>query len=417
MKHTIFTNSRTKRTISVMSIMFLLLLGTILLLSKTENGRASNSEPAQIYIPLVQSNARQAPVPSLVASIPLVDAQCPHDMTYNKTSDLLYITNEKSNNLSVIRNQSHVSNIATGKWPIYVESDPLSDKVYVSHVWDGISILNGFNVTDHIPEYGESYYIVVNATNGYAYITDLHHPITVIDGQEKVVDLFVPDFEGHVIEWQVTADYDRLTGLTYFPSWRYGAMTVVDGTKVVDQFPFFGEGAGDMVIDSHRKLAFVANNRAFDDKESPNNISIVDLKNKGVTSIISAKYSQHVALDQVMGYVYVTNPKNNNVTVLQGKREVATYPTGKKPWGVAVDSMTGLAYVTNADDNSISVFRNGVPVTTIQLPKDKGFEPYQVTIDEETGRVFILNRSSEEDPTYPERQVTICRQPWVHILQ
>lgn len=417
MKQKIFTNSRTKRSISITAVLFLLLLGSISILSNTENGHASSSEPSQVYIPLVHTNARQAPVPSLAASIPLVEALCPNDMAFNKTSGLLYITNEKSNNLSVILNQSHVSNIATGKWPIYIESDPFSDRVYLSHVWDGISILNGYDVTSHMPGYGESYYIVVNAFNGYTYVTDLHHPITIIQGNEKVVDLFVPDFEGNVIDWQLAADYDKLTGLTYFASWQFGAMTAVDGTKVVDQFPFYGEGASDMIIDSHRKLIYVANNRAFDDKESPNNISIVDLKNKDVTSIFSAKLSKHVALDPVTGYVYVTNPKDNSVTVLQGKQEVATYSTGKRPWDVAVDSMTGYAYVTNAGDNSISIFRNGVPVTTIALPEDKGFEPYQVTIDEETGRVYILNRSSEEDPTYPERQVTICRQPWVHLLQ
>ena len=45
-------------------------------------------------------------------------------------------------------------------------------------------------------------------------------PITIIRGSERVKDSIVPDFEGNVIDWQLAADYDRLTGLTYFASWR-----------------------------------------------------------------------------------------------------------------------------------------------------------------------------------------------------
>ena len=277
--------------------------------------------------------------------------------------------------------------------------------------------MNGDEVTGHVPAYGESDYITDNPINDYTYVTDLHRPISILRGSEKVMDLFVPDFQGQAIVWQLTSDYDRLTGLTYFASWLNGVMTVVDGTEIVDQFPFHGKGASDMIVDSHRRLIHVANNHADADSKSPNNISIIDLDRKGVTSIFSAKQSKHVALDPVTGYVYVTNPDDDSVTVLQGKKEVATYASGKKPWAVAVDSVPGYAFVTNAEDNRVSVFRDGVPVTTIELPENMGFEPYRVTIDEASGRVNILNRSSREKPTYPEIQIIECKQPWVHILE
>lgn len=408
---------RGKQLVSFTATAIFLSVGLALLLGKEGDGRASNTLTSYIYVPLIHSNARQAPVPSLVASIPLEGARCPNDMSFNKFSGLLYVANEESDNITVIRDQSFANNIPTGKWPKYVASDPKSDRVYVSNVWSGISILNGSEITGHVPGYGESYFITVNSINDYTYVTDLHRPISIIRDHEKVMDLFVPDFHGQVIVWQLAADYDRLTGLTYFASWQYGAMTVVDGTEVIDQFPFHGEGAIDMIVDPHRRLIVVANNRAFADSKSPNNISIIDLRNNEVTSIFSAKYSSHVALDPVTGYMYVTNPDDNNVTVLQGKREVATYGTGKKPWAVAVDSVTGYAYVTNAEDNSISLFRDGVPVATIDLPENMGFEPYDVSIDEESGRVYVLNRSSIEKPTYPERQRTVCKQPWVHVLK
>ena len=338
-------------------------------------------------------------------------------MAFNDYSGDLYIANEESDNVTIIRGQNFVRNIPTGKWPIYVESDPKSDRVYVSDVRSGITIFNSGEITGHIPPYGESYYITVNPVNNYTYVTDLHRPISIIRGSVKIMDLFVPDFNENVIVWQLASDYDRLTGLTYFASWQHGAMTVVDGTEVVDQFSFHGEGALDMVVDSHRRLIIVANNRRLHEGVSINNISIVDLDTKEVTPIYSAKISAHVALDPVTGYVYVANPEDNNVTVLQGKREVATYETGKKPWGVTVDPVTGYAFVTNSGENSVSIFRDGIPVATIELPENKGFEPYQVTIDEESGLVYILDRSSIERHSDRGKQLLECREPWVHVLQ
>jgi len=225
----------------------------------------------------------------------------------------------------------------------------------------------------------------------------------------------MPYFDGQSIGWQLTADYDRITGLTFFASTERGVMTVVDGTEVVDQFDFKGRGASDMIIDSHRGLIVVANSGA--NSKSPNNISIVDLVSKKVTPVFTAKYSKNVGLDPVTGYVYVSNPDDNSVTVLQGKRVVATHWSGKKPKFVAVDSVTGLAYVANYEENSISVFRDGLPVKTIELPEDMGFKPNRIAIDEEAGRVYILNNTTVDKPTYPERQVTICKRPWVHILE
>lgn len=394
-----------------------LLVGFILLLESVGEGHASQTETSPIFLPLVHSNARQGPVPKLVASIRLEGARCPNDMTYNSHSGLLYVANEESDNVTLIRGMDFAGNIASGQWPIHIKSDHKSDRVYLSHVWDGIRVLNGSEITGYIPPYGESYYITVNAVNDYTYVTDLHGSISIIRGSERVKDLLVPDFQGNVIVWQLAADYDRLTGLTYFASWRYGALTIVDGTEVVDQFSFEGEGASDMVLDAHRRLIFVANNRAFDDEKSPNNISIIDMDNHQVTSIFSAKYSYRVALDPVTGFVYATNPRDNNVTVLQGNKEVATYWSGKKPREVAVDPVTGYAYVTNSEENSVSVFRDGVPITKIELPEDKGFNPWYITIDEASGRVYVLNRSSREKPTYPDKQILECKQPWVHILE
>jgi DNA-binding beta-propeller fold protein YncE len=338
-------------------------------------------------------------------------------MAYNQSSGLLYITNEESNNVSLIQNETLIGHIPTGKWPKFVASDPHSDRVYVSHVWNGIMVMRGSNITAKIPGYIESYWPLINTVNGYVYFTDLGEVVTIVKDDKRVKDVPNPDFEGNEIKWQLTSDFDELTGLTYFASWQNGALTVYDGLEVIDQYSFDGEGANDMVIDSHRRMAIIANKRAKADEASPNNVSIVNIDTKSVSQIFSAKQSEQVALDKGAGYMYVTNPDDGTVTVLRGRGVVANYETGDHPHAVAVDSVRGLAYITDIDDNTVTVFRDGEILTTILLPEEKGFEPTHVTIDEVTGRLFVLNRSSKEKPTYPDREVTICKEAWVHIFE
>lgn len=405
-----------KRTFSLAVSITLLLVIFILVMGIVGESRASEGEPSQVYIPFAPTNARVAPVPELKESIFLEEARCPNDITYNRFSDTLYTANEETDDISIIRDGKLVTTIPTGNWPIHIQSDPTSDKVYLSHVLGGIRVLNGQNITANLPAFGEAYNILVNPVNGYTYITDLQAPINIVRGYEKVMDLFVPDFQGDSIRWQLATDYDSLTGLTYFASWQFRAMTVVDGTEVVDQFSFEGEGASDLVVDPYRRVIVVANNRAFHD-ENLNNISIIDMNTKKVTPVVSALYSYRAALDPVTGYVYVTNSEDNTVTILRGRQVVGTFPTGEFPREVAVDRLRGLAYITNAEDNSISVFRDGEFLSVIELPEGKGFKPWDLTIDEETGRVFVLNRSTVEKHSIQGVDRVICKEPWVHILE
>jgi len=91
------------RSLAPTAIVIFLLAVFVLLLEKVGDGHASDNETSQIYIPFVHSSSRLATVPKLIASIPLEGARCPNDMTYNRFSGLLYIANEESNNVSIIR--------------------------------------------------------------------------------------------------------------------------------------------------------------------------------------------------------------------------------------------------------------------------------------------------------------------------
>jgi len=297
-------------------------------MGNARGSHASNAHSKAVYLPLVHSNARQAPVPSLIASIPLEGARCSNDIAINQISGDVYITNEQSNNVSVLRDMKFAGNIATGKWPINVESDPRSDTVYVSNIHSGISVLNRGVISAQIPPYYEPYSITVNPVNNYTYVTDLNHPISIIRGTEKIMDLFVPDFNEQSIRWQLASGYDKLTGLTYFASWQHGVITVVDGTEVVDQFPFHGEGAKDLIIDPYRRLLVITNIRAKQDGKSYNNISIIDLYSKQVVLIDSGEISEQVEIDEGNHRIYVLNRSSK----IKHNDRVQAYVECKEPW-------------------------------------------------------------------------------------
>ncbi len=259
-------------------------LGTLLITGYSSKAQATQGLlTPRAYLPIVLFSERTLPPPAGVAvSIPLPAAQCPTGMSFNQHTKFLYTTNETSDNVSLIHQDAWVGNLVVGNWPAHVSSDPNSSRTYITTVFDGISILNGSVVTKHIPPYHESYTITINTANGYTYINDLHEPITILQGDQKVTDLFVPDYNGHHIVWQLAGDFDKNTGKTYFASWQYGILTEVTDTAVTDQFEYFGIGAIDMVVDSQRGLIFIPNSRPGAENGPYNNISVVNIETKGV---------------------------------------------------------------------------------------------------------------------------------------
>lgn len=397
-----------------------IILGTLLAISYSQKARATQGPlTPQAYLPIVVLSERTLPPPAGVAvSIPLPEAECPTGMSFNHHTKFLYTTNETSDNVSLIHGDAWVGNLVVGNWPAHVSSDPNSSRTYITTVFDGISILNGAVVTKHIPPFHESYTITINTVNGYTYINDLHEPITILQGDEKVTDLFVPDYNGHHIVWQLTGDFDRNTGKTYFASWQHGILTEVTDTAVTDQFEYFGIGAVDMVIDSQRGLIYIANSRPGAEEGPHNSISVVNIETKAVFMAFTSQRSRHLDLDPHTGIVYVSNPKDDTITVIKDRQILGVHPVGAKPWDVAVDQTRGYAYIGNSEDNTVSIFQDGAFIKKITLPEGKGYKPWRIVVDQESHDVYVLNRSSYievYDDTGRTREV--CEQPWVHILR
>ena len=89
-----------------------------------------------------------------------------------------------------------------------------------------------------------------------------------------------------------------------------------------------------------------------------------------------------VAYNSGNGYVYVTNPFSDIVSVINGTTVVATVPVEYNPSGVAYDSGNGYVYVAN-DTTYVSVINGTTVVATVPV----GGEPNALAYDSENGYV------------------------------
>src|SRR5207247_478202 len=156
------------------------------------------------------------------------------------------------------------------------------------------------------------------------------------------------------------------------------ALTVDSGGgTVVATIPVGGNPAG-VAYDSGNGYVYVTN--PFSD--------IVSVINRTtVVATVPVEYNPSgVAYDSGNGYVYVAND-TSYVSVINGTTVVATVPVGGEPNGLAYDSENGYVYVTNSDSQTVSVISGTVVVATVPV----GDGPSGVAYDSGNGYVYVSN--------------------------
>jgi YVTN family beta-propeller protein len=355
------------------------------------------------YLPLIRLDPTVTPmptatpippptVPQFVKIFPLPDAECPNAVAFNTTSRYVYIANNFSQNVSVLRDTDFITNIATGFWATQIATDPDSARIFVTVLHDQVTMIENTAITGKVPSHYEPYGAAFNPVNGYTYITDLDSLVQVADGASLIANVSVtdPDTNGGG-GWLQPVVVDPTTGLVYFASWSHGRMYVMDGTEVITSYRA-GWGVKDMAIDADRGYIYMAHESP--NETYPHNISVFNIQTQTITPISTAPQSRAVAVDPLSGYAYVSNETSNSVTVLLGTQVITTLPAGEAPWGVAVNPNSGHAFVTNSASNSVTVYKDGAVVTTIPT---QGIRPQAIGIDTTTNEIYIANRGHDTE--------------------
>lgn len=359
--------------------------------------------------PTVSPTPTAGPPPQFVKNMELPAAQCPNAAGFNSVSNIMYIVNNFSLNVSVLQNREFVSNIRTGEWPTSITSDPQSARTWVTNLHSGTSLIEGAAQTGFIPRDYEPYGIAFNPVNGYVYVADLDSKVQIIDGTQIVTSLKIIDPQtGGGAGWLRPIVADSRTGLVYVASWDYGRLYVIKGTQVIDSVQL-GWAPLNMAIDSARGLLYVAHSDP--NATYPHDISVVNLATLAVTFVnpVPGKIekARQVAVDVNSGFAYVTHPEVDTVTVLNGTQIVGTVKVGKQPWGIGVNPHDGYVFVTNRDSDDVSILRNGALLSTVKV---QGIDPFAVGVDTNTNDIYIANRGRQVS-------VTQCKDASVTILR
>jgi YVTN family beta-propeller protein len=105
-------------------------------------------------------------------------------------------------------------------------------------------------------------------------------------------------------------------------------------------------------------------------------------------------YPYALAVNSVTNRIYVVNPDDSAVTVIDGATNATTtVAVGQNPNDLAVNPVTNRIYVANCDDNTVTVIDGATSATTL-VPAGTG--PIAVMVNPVTNKVYVMNGQSDD---------------------
>ena len=381
--------------------------------------------------PLVGS-ATSSPVYETGSVVATVGVQAfPEGVGYNSGNGDIYVTNARSDSVSVISGTSVVATIGVGTNPVGVAYDSGNGDIYVTNTNSGsVSVISGTSVVATVTVGASPEGVGYDSGNGYVYVTNFgSNSVSVISDTSVVATVGVGTEP-------VGVRYASENGHVYVANWGSGTVSVISGTSVVTTVGAGGEPE-DVGYDNGNGYVYVANYNsdnvsvisgtsvvatvgvgsqpvgvAFDrgngdvyvSNSGSDSVSVIStalgLGNLGgqlvrtIPSILATvavgTAPSAVGYDRGNGYIYVANADSNNVSVISGTSVVATVGVGTAPDGVGYDSGNGYVYVANSGSSNVSVISGTSVVATVAV----GSFPLGVGYDNGNGYVYVANIAS-----------------------
>ena len=341
--------------------------------------------------PLVGS-ATSSPVYETGSVVATVGVQAfPEGVGYNSGNGDIYVTNAKSDSVSVISGTSVVATVGVGTNPVGVAYDSGNGDIYVTNAISGsVSVISGTSVVATIGVGTNPVGVAYDSGNGDIYVTNTNSgSVSVISGTSVVATVTVgasPEGVG----------YDSGNGYVYVTNFGSNSVSVISDTSVVATVGVGTEPVG-VRYASENGHVYVAN-------WGSGTVSVIS-GTSVVTTVGAGGEPEDVGYDNGNGYVYVANYNSDNVSVISGTSVVATVGVGSQPVGVAFDRGNGDVYVSNSGSDSVSVISTALglgnlggqlvrTIPSILATVAVGTAPSAVGYDRGNGYIYVANADS-----------------------
>lgn len=225
----------------------------------------------------------------------IVIGRCPCQIAYDGARSLAFITNSDSDTMSIVHTDKMklISQIGVGSMPQGIDFDPISKSLAIANVnSNDIMIIDADNLTvKYVIKIDQNPFHVKYSADGQNLYISCSTPQSCDAG-----DLIIVDTSGYTVSSQI-----RLKGM---PGQLYNTK---DGNYIL--VASIGKGG----------------------------LEIIDLNQKVTFRRVSTNGMTHgMAMDPEEKYVYVTNPDDNSITVVDWKlgKKIVTIEVGKEPNGI-----------------------------------------------------------------------------------
>lgn len=138
------------------------------------------------------------------------------------------------------------------------------------------------------------------------------------------------------------------------------------------------------------QIAYVVN-------KGDNTLTKVDIKTAAATGSVPVGTSPiDIIIDQTLNMVYVVNSGDDSVTVVNvGKGTTRNVKVGKTPIALGIDTSIPMIFTVNSGDDTFSIIDYWKDYTVYTYPT-KGLGATGMTVDIDTGTLYILNGTSKD---------------------
>ena len=321
---------------------------------------------------------------------------------YDPFDGAMYISNYLYVRVLSGSNNSVLMNLSVGTGPQTPVLDNLSGDIYVSN--SGSSNVSVIGVSPNrivgaFPLGNQVEAALFNPQNGEIYVPGLNaRNVTIISGANNHV---VGSVNVGVSPQQATMDSGN--DEIFLPNLNSSNLSVISSASdtVISSIPIpappsavgYDSVDADIYVSTHTCLNPDYNCRH-------DNVSVVSAASNTVVTNLSVWVNpQTPAIDNSKGYIMVPNigcyvfggcPAYNNVTVLQGTKQVTNITVGGLPQTPLYVSGNGDWYVSNANSNNVSVISEKTlkVIATVNV----GTHPGTPTLDPANGDIYVPNQ-------------------------